>query len=120
MNSNKEILYCLDWYAAYKLDTFQWKEEFLVFKLKISGDFVMLSSCYPSVSYFLYSSNSLLSSASLLKNQYFNFLGDVVRRLGKSYFAIVAFKNVSFSSCGTYTQWNITQLLKRMHLNQFQ
>ena len=22
-------------------------------------------------------------------------------------------------SCGTYTQWNITQLLKRMHLNQF-
>ena len=21
--------------------------------------------------------------------------------------------------CGTYTQWNITQLLKRMHLNQF-
>ena len=23
-------------------------------------------------------------------------------------------------SCGTYTQWNITQLLKRMHLSQFQ
>ena len=22
-------------------------------------------------------------------------------------------------SCGTYTQWNTTQLLKRMHLNQF-
>ena len=22
-------------------------------------------------------------------------------------------------SCGTYTQWNITQLLKRTHLNQF-
>ena len=22
-------------------------------------------------------------------------------------------------SCGTYTQWNITQPLKRMHLNQF-
>ena len=22
-------------------------------------------------------------------------------------------------SCGAYTQWNITQLLKRMHLNQF-
>ena len=22
-------------------------------------------------------------------------------------------------SCGTYTQWNITELLKRMHLNQF-
>ena len=22
-------------------------------------------------------------------------------------------------SCGTYTLWNITQLLKRMHLNQF-
>ena len=22
--------------------------------------------------------------------------------------------------CGTYTQWNITQLLKRMHLSQFQ
>ena len=22
-------------------------------------------------------------------------------------------------SCGTYTQWNITQLLKRMHLNWF-
>ena len=21
--------------------------------------------------------------------------------------------------CGTYTQWNITQLLKRMHFNQF-
>ena len=21
--------------------------------------------------------------------------------------------------CGTYTQWNITQILKRMHLNQF-
>ena len=21
--------------------------------------------------------------------------------------------------CGTYTQWNITQLLKRMHLSQF-
>ena len=73
-----------------KLDTFQWKEECLVFKLKISGDFVMLSSCYPSISYFLYSSISLLSSASLLKNQYFNFLGKVVRRLGKSYFASVA------------------------------
>ena len=23
------------------------------------------------------------------------------------------------SKCGTYTQWNIIQLLKRMHLNQF-
>ena len=23
-------------------------------------------------------------------------------------------------SCGTYTQWNVTQLLKRMHLNQFE
>ena len=22
-------------------------------------------------------------------------------------------------SCGTYTQWNITQLLQRMHLSQF-
>ena len=24
-----------------------------------------------------------------------------------------------YESCGTYTQWNITQLLKEMHLNQF-
>ena len=24
-----------------------------------------------------------------------------------------------WKSCGTYTQWNITQLLKRTHLNQF-
>ena len=24
-----------------------------------------------------------------------------------------------YESCGTYTQWNITQPLKRVHLNQF-
>ena len=24
-----------------------------------------------------------------------------------------------YESCGTYTEWNIIQLLKRMHLNQF-
>ena len=26
---------------------------------------------------------------------------------------------LAYESCGTYTQWNIIQLLKRMHLNQF-
>ena len=28
--------------------------------------------------------------------------------------------NEWIKSCGAYTQWSITQLLKRIHLNQFQ
>ena len=40
-------------------------------------------------------------------------------KLKKNFFLIYKEKKRKKESCGTYTQWNITQPLKRMHLNQF-
>ena len=42
------------------------------------------------------------------------------RRLRRSQESgMLTWREVKIGSCGTYTPWNITQLLKRIHLNQF-